>query len=169
MFSQCLRPRKRPDCPSLIPQSLDTSRRHRLPSRTPPRRMQPPPCLPGDKLQHKQGGWRTASGLAKRLNFQTIRVTWVIFLKTYELWVKFRRARELWVKFQNFSSKSDQQARCQSQTEQLGFLLSPHCDRHRTPLQHQLVCGGAANFAPFSIPLTPSSFTISRGGHATRC
>ena len=41
--------------------------------------------------------------IPKRLNFQRIRVTWVIFLKAYELWVKFQGARELWVKFQNFS------------------------------------------------------------------
>ena len=41
--------------------------------------------------------------IPKRLNFQRIRATWVIFLKAYELWVKFQEARELWVKFQNFS------------------------------------------------------------------
>ena len=44
--------------------------------------------------------------IPKRLNFQRIRVTWVIFLKAYELWVKFHGARELWVKFQNFSTSS---------------------------------------------------------------
>jgi len=46
--------------------------------------------------------------IPKRLNFQRIRVTWVIFLKAYELWVKFRGARELWVKFQNFSSGAEE-------------------------------------------------------------
>jgi len=53
--------------------------------------------FPGSKQCENIAGIIEITKISKRLNFQRIRVTWVIFLKAYELWVKFQGARELWV------------------------------------------------------------------------
>jgi len=63
--------------------------------------------FPGSKQCENMAGIIEITKIPKRLNFQRIRVTWVIFLKAYQSWVKFQGALKLWVKFQNFSGSCD--------------------------------------------------------------
>jgi len=113
MFSHCLEPGKRPDCPSLISLfcsvAVSRGRSREVATQAPATeqnreiREGQSGIFPGPKQCENMAGIIEITKIPKRLNFQRIRMTWVIFLKDYEFWVKFQGAHELWVKFQNFS------------------------------------------------------------------
>ena len=111
MFSHCLGPGKIPDCPSLISLFCSVAGAWVATSRLLPRetateqnreiREGQSGLFPGSKQCENMAGIIGITKIPKRLNFQRIRVAWVIFLKAYELWVKFQGTLKLWVKFQN--------------------------------------------------------------------